>query len=349
MRRDGQHMRLTKPVLAELICLELVTSICCLSAAQPGAGSNFVVLAWPPPPAQACIVYVGSIHAPADIGAKPGTFTRVANFVSGAEKGKGALVRPFGLALDDAGNLLVTDTDAGAVCCINRATKKWQRWEQAGQTRFESPVAVARRGDTLFVADSSLGKVFAFGENGKMRFEITNGLARPSGLAIAGEKLFIADAQRHQIVVCDLRGNLISKFGQRGSSPGEFNYPTHVSVDNTGQIYVTDSLSYRVQVFDGAGKFQGIIGGAGDSLGHFSRPKGVAADSAGHVYVVDALMDTVQIFNAAGQLLLNWGENGSRPGEFWLANGIAINRDNEIFVADSYNGRIQIFRYTGKS
>jgi DNA-binding beta-propeller fold protein YncE len=304
--------------------------------------------AWPPPPAEPYVVYVASIAQPADIGVQPTPLRRFANWLSGAGPSSAELRTPFGLALDDAGNLLVTDPGAGAVCCLDRTRKKWRRWEKVGNTRFQCPVAIARQGRTFFVADSALGKVIAFEESGKVQFEITRDLERPAGLALLEGKLFIADSQRHEIVVCDLRGRFVFKFGRRGSGSGEFNYPSHVATDPAGRIYVTDSLNYRVQVFDAAGRFQRVIGSVGDGPGHFSRPKGVAADRSGHLYVVDALFDNVQVFDDQGRLLLNWGESGSSPGQFWLPNGIAISRDNDIYVADSYNRRIQVFKYTGK-
>lgn len=304
--------------------------------------------AWPPPPAEARIVYVRSISRPADIGVRASFLSRLGSWVSGAESTGSSLVKPFGLALDDAGNLLVTDTGANSVSYLDRTRKKWIRWEAAGKIQFQSPVGVARHGKMFFVADSALGKVVAFDEKGKLLFEITRELERPSGIAVKGDQLFIADAQRHQVVVCNVRGEFVSKFGRRGSAPGEFNFPTHVSVDAGGRIYVTDSLNHRVQVFNADGTFQQVIGSAGDGPGHFGRPKGVAVDQAGHVYVVDAVFDNVQIFDAAGRLLLNWGESGSAAGMFWMPNAIAINRSNEIYIADTFNHRIQVFQYTGK-
>jgi DNA-binding beta-propeller fold protein YncE len=273
---------------------------------------------------------------------------RVANWVSGAGSESAQFVRPFYVAVDDAGNLLFTDTGANAVCCLDSSRKKWLRWEQVGKTRFLSPVAVARHKDTIYVADSGLGEVLAFSPEGKLHFELTHELERPSGLALAGERLFVADVQRHQVVIFDLRGGFISKFGRRGGNPGEFNFPTHIAADSNGRLLVTDSLNCRIQIFDSSGQLQRVVGSAGDSPGNFSRPKGVAVDKFGHIYVVDALFDNVQVFDDQGRLLLNWGEAGSGPGQFWLPNGIAVSRENDIYVADSYNHRIQLFRYIAK-
>lgn len=312
------------------------------------AGQPPALPAWPPPPADPCIVYVRDLASPKDIGARSGFFTRLANTITGVGSDEKKLNRPFGLSVDEAGNLLVTDTGASAVCFLDLARKKWLRWTSVGGCNFISPVAAVHCGQTFFVADSALGKVIAFDEKGKVQLAITNQLERPAGLALLGDKLVIADSQLHQIVICGLHGEFISKFGQRGSGPGEFNFPTHVAVDARSQIYVTDSLNYRIQVFAADGHFLRAFGSAGDGPGHFSRPKGVAADRSGHVYVVDAVFGNVQIFDGQGRLLLDFGEAGSGAGKFWLPNGIAINSQNEIFVADAYNHRVQMFRYTGR-
>ncbi len=304
--------------------------------------------AWPGPPAQSYIVYSNSISRPADVGAKPAALRRFSSWVTGATQDAGEFEKPFGLALDSSGNLLITDTGTRSVSVLELARKRWLHWDAIGEIHFECPVAIARLGPMLFVADSALGKIIAFDEKGKLQFELTRELERPTGLAAGPDRLFVADSQRHQVVIFSGRGELISKFGSRGSGPGEFNFPTHVAVDSAARIYVTDSMNSRVQVFDPQGKFLRTIGGPGDKPGQFSRPKGVALDPAGHIYVVDALFDNVQIFDDQSRLLLNWGESGSDAGQFWLPNAIAISPNNEIYVADSFNRRIQVFRYTGK-
>lgn len=304
--------------------------------------------AWPPPPAEPCIVYVRDLAAPKDIGAQAPFFTRLANALTGIGTSSKSLRRPFGLSLDDAGNLLVTDTGLNAVCYLDLAHKKWLCWTSVGGRRFLSPVAAVHQGKTFYVADSAWGEVVAFDEKGRVQLEITNGLAHPSGIAVLGDRLVVADSELHQVVLCGLQGGSVSKFGRRGNAPGEFNFPTHVAVDDRQQIYVTDALNCRVQVFTADGRFVRALGSPGDGPGHFSRPKGVAADRAGHVYVVDAVFGNVQIFDDQGRLLLAFGEGGSAPGQFWLPNAIAINVRNEIYVADAYNHRLQEFRYTGR-
>lgn len=316
-----------------------------LAKEKASAASSLV---WPPAPAPARISFVQSIRQPADLGLKASGWSRFSSWLLGTEKGRDELVKPFGIALDDNDNLCFTDTGANVVGFHDAAKKKWLRWDRVGKIRFASPVAVAKRGDVLFVADAALASVIAFDTGGKLRFELKDGLERPVGLTIAGDKLFVVDSPANRIVVFDLRGNRLTQFGQRGAGEGEFNFPTHIATDSRGGLLVTDSLNGRVQLFDANGRYEGRLGSTGDSPGHFGRAKGVAEDSFQHVYVLDAMFDTLQVFDRSGRILLSLGEAGADPGQFWLPNGIAISRDNRIFIADSYNRRIQVLKYVGK-
>jgi len=302
---------------------------------------------WPAPPDEPRIVYVRSLAGPADIGVKGSAGRRFANWLAGTTAEDRKLVNPFGIATDDHGGVCLTDTAAKTVCYFNEAGRQWLQWNKTGTNHFEIPVAVVKSNNTLYVADSGLAQVLAFDLNGKLLFQINHDLERPCGLAIFGDHLFVTDSQRHCVAVFDLRGNFLSKFGKRGTGPGEFNFPTHVATDSQGRVYITDSLNSRVQVFDSEGRFLSEIGSAGDTSGHFGRPKGVAVDSFGHIYVADAVFDNIQIFDPAGRLLLNWGEGGTGPGQFAVPNGIAIGPDNRIYVSDCYNHRVQVFKYVG--
>lgn len=303
---------------------------------------------WPSPPQTPRVVYVQSVAQPSDAGIRPSPFRRLGNWISGSRKGNEPLLKPFGLALDENDNLCLTDTGAAAVGYLDFTRKKWSYWTTVGNVKFVLPVAIVKYNDVFYVADSALDVVVAFNEKGKLLFKISGDLLRPTGLAIAGEWLYVADSQRHCVEVFELNGRPAFQFGKRGTGAGEFNFPTHVAADHAGHILVTDSMNCRVEVFDLAGHFQKQIGAAGDSFGQFSRPKGVAVDAAGHLYVVDAVFDNIQIFTPDGQLLLNLGEAGSDKGQFWLPNGIAISRDNKIYVSDAYNHRIQVLKYLGQ-
>ena len=337
--------RRTVAGLAGLAALCLGSS-CATRPAQSPRPSPALV--WPAPPDEPRIAYVRSLQSPADFGVKPSVFGRFARWLTGEANDGGPFIKPFGIALDDQANLCFTDTGANAVYCFNPASTTLSRWEQVGSIRFIAPVAVAKHGPVLYVADSARGSVVVFDEQGRLISEIKAGLQRPSGLTIVSNRLFVADSKAQSVLIFDLQGQPAGQIGQRGDGEGEFNFPTHICSDTAGRLYVTDSINGRVQIFDTEGQFLRQIGRLGDVPGRFSRPKGLATDRHDHLYVLDANLDNVQVFDLEGHLLMILGGAGNQPGEFWLPNGIAISANNEIYIADSYNRRIQVFKFIGQ-
>lgn len=313
------------------------------ATAEAAAGKPAPV--WPAPPAEPRIRWIGQIANPTDLDIRVPFLSRIGNFLTGGDRGREPLVRPFGVGVDETGNLCVTDPGAGAVCYYDLARHQYRRWTKAGAVPFDTPVAVAKRAGLIYVADSGRQEVVALDEQGRVQWRITEESDRPSGLALDGDRLYVACSNTHVMRVYDLQGHALSQFGGRGVEPGKFNFPTHVTADGRGNIYVTDAMNSRVQVFTRDGGYVRTIGSLGDGSGHFSRPKGIAVDSQGRIYVGDALFDNVQIFDRDGRFLLDFGAAGSQRGEFWLPAGLAIAPDGRIYVADSYNRRLQVFQY----
>jgi DNA-binding beta-propeller fold protein YncE len=306
-------------------------------------------LVWPSPPARARIRYAGSFATAEDLGIRKSFLGRLADFVLGREAGH--LVRPTSVA-EHGGIIYVADPGAAALWIFDRQGKRSIEVRQAGDDALITPVAVAPGPDGgVFLADSSLAKVFLFDRDGKLVRTIAGGLKRPAALAYDNfdGRLYVADSAGQRIVVFSRGGAKLLSWGQRGTGPGEFNYPIGIAVRGPGPVLVTDGLNYRVQAFDREGRFLWKFGHHGDGSGDFASPKGIALDSEGHIYVVDALFDAVQIFNRDGGLLLGFGEHGAAAGEFWLASGAFIDGHDRIYVADSYNQRVDLFQFLGGS
>jgi DNA-binding beta-propeller fold protein YncE len=214
---------------------------------------------------------------------------------------------------------------------------------------FSSLVGIcAGSNSSILFTDSKAQKIFRISSGGK-KLQILNDtlvLQQPTGIAYSPEKkeIWIVETKAHRISVLNEKGELVRRIGKRGNAPGEFNYPTHIWIDNKGNIYITDAMNFRIQVLNSEGKVISIFGEAGDSTGHFASPKGIATDSFGNIYVVDALFHVVQVFDMKGTFLYKFGNQGHGNGEFWMPSGIYIDGQDNIYVADTYNSRVQIFK-----
>lgn len=301
---------------------------------------------WPSSPELAKITYEGTIERPEDIATKKGLFQRALEFLLGTRTDR--ILKPYGIAVDSKGRLIVADTSLKRVHIFDRASGKYAVIDEYGDNGFVSPIGIAVDGeDNIYVSDPELNRIIVFSKKGKYLFEIKERLKRPTGIAINKKEalLYVVSTGSHNLNVYALNGKYLKTFGERGGEPGKFNFPTDISVDGAGSIYITDSMNFRIQIFDKDLTYISHFGRQGDGSGSFARPKGISVDSDGNIYVVDSLFDTVQIFDREGRLLLNFGITGQQKGEFWLPSGIVVDGSDRIFVSDTFNKRIQVFKY----
>lgn len=318
-----------------------------------GATAN-TPLVWPLPPEPTRIRYLTTYHGTDDFkpAKKPSRFvSMLLGPQDPGNKPSDMLMKPYGVAVSPSGLIYVADTAARRVFAFDAEAKVVSFVGEEASTRLSKPIGVAvDASGTVFVADGTLKRIFGYTPSGEVAIAIGHDgeLANPSGMAIdrPNKRLYVADAARHQVLCYStVDGQPLRTIGQRGSEPGEFNFPTNLAVDAHGRLLVADTLNFRVQIFDAEGAFLKSFGTLGDTPGSLNRPKGLGIDSDGHIYVVDASFNNFQIFDEEGQLLLYVGTGGERPGEFFLPAGLFIDEQDRIYIADQGNSRVEVFQY----
>jgi len=328
---------------------------------------------WPAAPETPRYVYRGTLtgepNFKRDAPAR-GALQRLGRWIAGLDEADDAplvLQRPSAVAGDDAGRVFVSDASRQAVFVFDARVGELQVWDEAAPSvRFASPAGLAvvpggaagsRPGTaSVYVADAALKAVFALDTGGRAVGRIGEGLLqRPTGVALDARagRLFVADAAAHDIKVFDVQGRLLKVLGRRGEGPGEFNFPTHLTLrDDT--LYVTDAMNHRVQLLDvreAAGADEGrmlrSIGRRGLFVGNLVRPKGVAVDAAGRVYIVESFYDQLLVFSAEGEFLLPIGGTGAATGQFYLPAGVWVDAEQRVHVTDMFNGRLVLLQFLG--
>ncbi len=236
--------------------------------------------------------------------------------LSFGDQGKGALIKPLGVAIDHHLNFYVADVSER---CVHVYDKNGHF-----KRRIGSPKDLIRPTGVAATADGS--RIYVVDDGG-------------------------IDTNSHKVVVYNAKGKKLFSFGRRGRGKGEFNLPTQAAVAPDGTLYILDTGNFRVQAFDPQGHFLRTWGKAGAGFGQFSRPRGLAVDSKGRVYVSDVRFGNVQIFDPQGRLLMSIGQTGlvDEPGRYGLAAGVAVDETGRIYIVDQRFRKIEIIRPLSKA
>jgi DNA-binding beta-propeller fold protein YncE len=113
------------------------------------------------------------------------------------------------VALDEDGNVLITDASNGRVQKFDPAGKLLAIWPITGQGGADgSRIAVA-----------------------------------PDG------RIFVTDSHNNRVLELNIVGQVVGIWGRGGIEDGEFLLPTGITVDAQGNVYVADTGNHRVQKF----------------------------------------------------------------------------------------------------
>jgi len=297
---------------------------------------------WPLPPETARVKFVRAFSRESDMKT---TAVRSAMRVFVPAGPDEIVAQPTGLALSpDERYLYVACASVGRVLRADLADGKLEVVAKTEGRRPASPFAVAVDGDgNLYVSDMAQNTVWVYAPGGDfLRKFATDKLEKPTGIAIDRRRQLLyavtgvsVKSKQHRVEVFSLQGKHLRTIGTRGTGPGEFNFPTNLTVATDGRLFVVDMLNFRVQVFDPEGQVVGMFGtiGAGQP-GTLDKAKSVALDAFGNVYVVDSQQGWVQIFNPKFQSLMAFGGRARLAGYMQLPTAITISSKNNIYVAD---------------
>lgn len=304
-------------------------------------------IVWPAPPDQPRIRYLGELRGEASLGARPGGWEAVQAALAGP-RAQVEFSRPAAVAV--AGErVFVADTGLGVVHLLDLTTRRYATIRGAPGDPLRVPIDLSvGDGTQLYVVDRGRAAVDVFDLDGRWRATHRwPELTAPVAIAwdARARRYWLADAAAHACFATTDWRTLELRLGQRGSAPGEFNFPTALAVQPDVGLVVADAMNFRVQVFGAGATPRRVFGRKGDAAGDFARPRAVAVDSDQHIYVVDNQFENIQIFDRDGRLLLAFGQGGAQPGEFALPGGLTIDAQDRIWVADGYNRRVQVFQY----
>ena len=315
---------------------------------------------WPPLPDRPRIEWKGSYRGSIDF--PKDSFSESFAMIVGSNDDDYSLVRPIGIAANDAGIVYVTQVGLPFVSVFNLPKQSVSLLADANAAElFKIAYGLATDSEgNIYVSDPEGGKITTLNSSGAVLqvFPTSPVVGRNTAIAFdrRAKRLLVVDVAKHAIAVFDTTGRHLFSFGKQGNEDGELNYPSAVTINSRDEIIVADSMNARIQIFDQQGKFLRKFGERSDRLAGFQAVKGVAVDSEDNIYVTDGRSHSLKIFNINGDHLITIGGPFSAiksgklaPGGFLLPHGIFIDKSDRIYIADQLNNRFQVFQFLSDS
>jgi thiol-disulfide isomerase/thioredoxin len=266
---------------------------------------------------------------------------------------------------------------------LNDKPLRFERAHEDGDSPlfFPGKVLADAASHRLFIADSTHhrivitdldGKKIAVagtGESGrddgpfaKARFN------DPQGMALDGDKLYVADRKNHLLRVLDLKANTVATLAGTGNQGQDrdaggrsrevgLNSPwdlllhrrkLYIAMAGHHQIWTLDLATGELHPFAGDGREN--IGDGPPAYAHFAQPSGLATDGT-TLYVADSEVSAVRavpldgtgdVRTLVGRGLFEFGDvdgNGDKARLQHALGVVAV--DGNLYVADTYNSKIK--------
>ncbi len=273
---------------------------------------------------------------------RPGyKFAGVPRFTDG-DSGSALFHRPWGMALDAEGNVIVADsgndairriTPAGQVTTISGHAGEGLRDGPRAQAQFSEPQGVAVGPDgSIYVADTRNNRIRRIAPDGDVTTVAGGGPPSAEG-----------------------------NWGAFRDGPGgeaRFREPSSLAFDSAGNLLITDRGNNRIRLLSPAGNVSTIAGastipapdrhagnsGSFDGPGNQARffsPDGIVVDNEGVVFFTES-NHAVRTIDSGGYVAAVLRTAHARYGGpiSPFIDGIAIGRDGALYVADPHYSRV---------
>jgi DNA-binding beta-propeller fold protein YncE len=282
--------------------------------------------------------------------------------------------RPYGVAVDDAGQVYVAVSNQNLVKvfdgngnCITGGTYGIGG-SGANHVSQLRRVAVGAGPDPIvYLADLWGLKIFEYRSSGSHTVpfaQVGAGVPAPDGLlnevhslAVSpdGNSMYVADtinqrAQRFDLTGCAAPPSTVCpavSWGNKGVGAGSFNWPQGIGVNPVnGHVWVADTRNDRLQEYsiaaDGTATVLHVMGGTqGSGNGQFYWPMSIAFDPSGNMYVADTYNSRVQSFDANLNFRWAYGTVGSGTANLRRPFGVTYDSvGHRVLVSDTNNKRI---------
>lgn len=162
-------------------------------------------------------------------------------------------------------------------------------------------------------------------------------------MALYAGNLALSDQAKKRLLILDRQGSLVAEIGGKSAGATEFNEPSCLTSDASGNLYVMDTWNGLIRGFDAKQKpfFRLDLSGKG-----FYGPRGLAWDDNTFL-IADTGSHRVVKLSTDGSISGAWGTRGSGKGQYNNPYQVVTDGKGQCFVVDRDNDRIQVLDKQG--
>ena len=280
-----------------------------------------------------------------------------------------ALQQPRSITSDPQGSVYIADGDlvrkvSGGIITTVAGSKEGSYINESGPATsalLQGPTGIAvDASGTLYIAEYggsrvrkvSLGILSPFagagvklegGDNGPA---LNAGIYLPTDVAVdSSGNVFISESNHVRKVSAEIITTVAgggSSLGDNGPpTAAQFNYPTSLAVDRSGNVYVNDFGNRMVRKIS-----NGVI----TTVIRSPIPSGIAVDEAGSLYVADSFDQRVYKLPAVGavSIVAGMGNTGSggdggpaTQAQLGLPSAIALDPTGNLYIVETVGSRVR--------
>jgi sugar lactone lactonase YvrE len=272
---------------------------------------------------------------------------------------------PYDLALDAAGNLIVSEvwnekirriTPLGMVSTIAGSGTQGYLDGPALTAQFHFPMGLTLdNAGNIYVAEYDNQSIRKIDLSGNVTTTFINGakgsVAYPGDVVVDADNVYVTDQDNNRICKVSFQTGLLSvlsgngNWGMVNGDPlqTQFYHPGAMTLDNMNNILVADYVNGCIRKIARTSGYTSSV-----TLNIFSAPAGIVMDGVGNIYVTD--VDSCCIYRIdpngktariVGSTSRGYVDGKPLDAQFNNPRGIVVDASGNLFVADNGNNCIR--------